>query len=277
MVDIVIVTVLSFAAGFLGALTGLGGASIMVPLLTLLGVPIKYAIAAGMVTVIATSSGSAASYVEKELTNIRVAMYLEMYTVVGAVVGALITSFVAAKLLYFFFAGFLVTSLLGLRGHLGDDLPPPHGQDSLSSWLDLRGAYYDEALGRRVEYRVTNAILGGLGMFIAGLAAGMLGIGAGAFKVSVQEVILKLPSKVSSTTSNFIIGMTAFAGASVYLVTGLLYVNLVAPMAIGTAFGALLAARILNKFRNVTIRYLFLLVILYLIIQMLYNGVVASW
>jgi len=121
--------------------------------------------------------------------------------------------------------------------------------------------------------KLENAHLSGLGMLVAGLAAGMLGIGAGAFKVSVQEVILKMPSKVSSTTSNFIIGVTALAGASVYFVSGLLFVSLAAPMAIGTTFGALAGGRILNRIPNRRIRYMFLVVVVALILQMLYKGI----
>ena len=226
------ITFLSFLAGFVGALTGLGGGSIMIPLLTVLGVPIKNAIAAGMITVIATSSGSAASYVERELTNVKVAMYLEMFTVTGAIIGAIITSFIAPKLLFFFFAFFLISSLTGLRKNMNVEIPEISKQDKISKWLKLEGEYYDEALKQKVQYKVTNAIPGGLGMLIAGLAAGMLGIGAGAFKVSVQELILKLPSKVSSTTSNFIIGMTALAGTTVYLSTGLICINLAAPICV---------------------------------------------
>lgn len=277
MLNMAVIMLLSFITGLIGALTGLGGGSIMIPLLTILGVPIKHAVAAGLITVIATSSGSAATYVERELTNVRVAMYLELYTVIGAIIGAIITNFIAPRLLYFFFAGFLMTSFIGLRGYIGRELPVVEKQDKLSSWLKLEGSYYDEALKRVVDYRITNAFPGGLGMLIAGLAAGMLGIGAGAFKVSVQELLLKMPSKVSSTTSNFIIGMTALAGASVYLTMGLINVNLAAPMAIGTTLGAVIGSKILNKFKNVTIRYLFLIVVLYLIIQMLYKGVTTSW
>lgn len=239
--------------------------------------PIKYAIATGMVVIIATSCGSAASYVEKQLTNVRIAMYLELYTVVGAIIGAVITSFISAKLLYFFFAAFLMTSFIGLKGHLGKELPTVEKQDRVSAWLNLEGSYYDEALAMKIDYKITNAVPGGVGMFVAGLAAGMLGIGAGAFKVCVQELCLKMPSKVSSTTSNFIIGMTALGGSTVYLIKGLIYLDLVAPMAVGATLGALLGARILNRFRNVTIRYLFLAIVLYLIIQMLYNGVTAPW
>lgn len=275
MIDLVLLMILSFITGLLGALTGLGGGSIIIPLLTLLGVPIKHAIAAGMVTIIATSSGTAASYVERKITNVRAAMYLEIYTIIGAILGAIITSFISAKLLYFFFAGYLITSFIGLRSHLNKEILIVDKQDRISKWLNLEGSYFDEALNKEVNYKLTNAIQGGLGMFIAGLAAGMLGIGAGAFRVSVQELILKMPSKVSSTTSNFIIGMTALAGSTVYLTMGLIHANLVAPMAIGTTLGAILGARILNKLSNVTIRYLFLIIVFYLIIQMLYKGMIT--
>ena len=273
MIDMIVVLLITLAAGFLGALTGLGGGSIMVPVLVALDVPVKYAIAASMITIIATSSGSAASYVRERITNVRAAFYLEMFTITGAIIGATITSFIAPRYLYFFFAAFLLSSFLGISGHLKEDFPKKAKQDRLSRWLGLEGSYFDQAENREVKYKMTNAGLGGLGMFVAGLAAGMLGIGAGAFKVSVHELILKMPSKVSSTTSNFIIGITALAGASVYFASGLIFIGLAAPMAVGTTIGALLGGRILNRFHNRYIRYLFLLIVLILIIQMLYKGV----
>jgi uncharacterized membrane protein YfcA len=273
MIDMIVVLLITLAAGFLGALTGLGGGSIMVPVLVALDVPVKYAIAASMITIIATSSGSAASYVRERITNVRAAFYLEMFTITGAIIGATITSFIAPRYLYFFFAAFLLSSFLGISGHLKEDFPKKTKQDRLSRWLGLEGSYFDQAENREVKYKMTNAGLGGLGMLVAGLAAGMLGIGAGAFKVSVHELILKMPSKVSSTTSNFIIGITALAGASVYFASGLIFIGLAAPMAVGTTVGALLGGRILNRFHNRSIRYLFLLIVLILIIQMLYKGV----
>jgi uncharacterized membrane protein YfcA len=273
MIDMIVVLLITLAAGFLGALTGLGGGSIMVPVLVALDVPVKYAIAASMITIIATSSGSAASYVRERITNVRAAFYLEMFTITGAIIGATITSFIAPRYLYFFFAAFLLSSFFGISGHLKEDFPKKAKQDRLSRWLGLEGSYFDQAENREVKYKMTNAGLGGLGMFVAGLAAGMLGIGAGAFKVSVHELILKMPSKVSSTTSNFIIGITALAGASVYFSSGLIFIGLAAPMAVGTTVGALLGGRILNRFHNRSIRYLFLLIVLILIIQMLYKGV----
>jgi uncharacterized membrane protein YfcA len=276
MIDMLTVLVISIFAGFLGALTGLGGGSIMTPILVELGVPLKYAIAASMVTIIATSSGSAASYVRERITNVKAAFYLEMFTIIGAIIGATITAFIQPRLLYFFFAAFLLTSFYGLSGHMKKELPKAVKQDRFSKFLELQGSYYDQAAHKQVKYKMTNALPGGLGMLVAGLAAGMLGIGAGAFKVSVHELILKMPSKVSSATSNFIIGITALAGASVYFASGLLFVGLAAPMAIGTTIGAIVGGRILNRLPNRFIRSLFLVIVFALVIQMLYRGITAQ-
>jgi len=273
LIDMISLLVISIFTGFLGALTGLGGGSIMVPILVGLNVPVKYAIAASMVTIIATSSGSASSYVKEHITNVKAAFYLEIFTITGAIIGATITAFIEPRFLYFFFAAFLLTSFYGLSGRLREDFPKRVKQDKFSRWLEIEGSYYDQAARKQVSYKMTNAALGGLGMAIAGLAAGMLGIGAGAFKVSVHELILKMPSKVSSTTSNFIIGITALAGASVYFASGLLFVGLAAPMAVGTTIGAIIGGRILNRFPNRIIRYLFLVIVSALIVQMLYRGI----
>ncbi|TLX96724.1 MAG: sulfite exporter TauE/SafE family protein [Thaumarchaeota archaeon] len=275
MVDVLTVLLISILAGLLGSLVGLGGSLITTPALVALGVPVKFAIAAGMVTIIATSSGSASSYVKEKIVNVKAAMYLEMFTIVGAIAGASITSVVPAKFLYFFFAAFLLTSFLGI-GRLGrDEVPQAVVQDGLARWLELEGSYHDKSLGKDVNYKLTRPALGGAGMFVAGIAAGMLGIGAGAFKVSVHELILKMPPKVSTTTSSFIIGMTALAGASVYFFSGLLYLDLAAPMMVGTTLGAFLGGRALNRIRSSTLRRLFLVVILLVLVEMLYKGITA--
>ncbi len=275
MVDVITVLLISIFAGLLGSLVGLGGGVIMIPALIFLGIPVKYAIAASMVTIIATSSGSAASYVKQRIANVRVAMYLEMFTIVGAIVGASVTNLVAPKFIYFFFAAFLMTSFVGIRRRISEEVPGDVKQDGLAKWLGLAGTYYDQNLARDVNYKLTRPALGGAGMFVAGLAAGMLGIGAGAFKVSVQEIVLRMPSKVATTTSNFIIGMTALAGASVYFFSGLLYLDLAAPMMVGATTGAFLGARWLNRFRNTSLRKLFLLVVVLVLIEMLYEGLIA--
>ncbi len=273
MLNMISLLLIALPVGFLGSLTGLGGASILVPILVTLGVPVKEAIASGMVTIIATSSGSASSYVKEGIANVKVAMYLEVFTTVGAIVGATITTRIAPVFLYFFFALFLMTSFLKVRGIFLHELFQPAAQDRFSHWLELHGSYFDGALHRNIDYKVTHALEGGLGMFIAGIAAGMLGIGAGAFKVTVQERILRLPPKVSSTTSNFIIGMTALAGTSVYFASGLLNLTLMGPLAVGTTLGAVAGGRVLNRLGNRTLRILFFGIIVLLIIQMLYKGV----
>jgi uncharacterized membrane protein YfcA len=271
MLNMAILLFISIPVGFLGALTGLGGASILIPILASFGIPLKVAIASSMVSVIATSSGSASSYVKKGISNIKVAMYLEMFTIIGAILGATITTIIPPVYLYFFFAGFLLTSFLKFRDSY-EYIYLYENQDKISNWLELKGSYFDEAKNKVIEYEVNNAIWGGIGMFIAGLAAGMLGIGAGAFKVTVQENILRLPPKVSSTTSNFIIGMTALAGTSVYLFSGLLNLSLMAPMAIGTTIGAFIGGKILNRLKDDSLRILFFIIVIFLIGQMLYKG-----
>jgi uncharacterized membrane protein YfcA len=272
MLNMISLLLISIPIGFLGSLTGLGGASILVPLLVMLGVPVKEAIASAMVTIIATSSGSASSYVKEGITNVKVAMYLEMFTTVGAILGATITTIIAPVYLYFFFAAFLTTSFVRWKGAEKDGFAPLKDQDNLSKWLELEGSYFDEARKETVQYRVNNVLLGGMGMFVAGLAAGMLGIGAGAFKVTVQERIMKLPPKVSSTTSNFIIGMTALAGTSIYFASGLLNLTLMAPLAVGTTAGAITGGRILNRLSDRGLRVLFFGIVIFLIAQMLYKG-----
>ncbi len=263
---------ISVLVGFLGSLIGLGGAATLIPILVLIGVPVKEAIASAMVVIIATSSGSAASYVKQRIANIKIAMFLEMFTVIGAIAGATITTIINPVFLYFFFAAFLMTSFLRFRKRRLAVLQP---QDRVSRWLGLNGSYYDESLKKQVSYQANHAILGGLGMLVAGLAAGMLGIGAGAFKVTVQENVLHLPPKVASTTSNFIIGMTALAGLSVYLASGLMNLTLMAPMAIGGTIGSIIGGRILNRLNNRLLAVLFFTVVVYIIIQMLYKGVTA--
>lgn len=276
--DMLSLFLISVPVGFIGSLTGLGGASILIPLMVFFGIPVKEAIASAMVSVVATSSGSASAYVRERLANVRIAMYLEMFTCVGAIVGATITTWIAPLYLYFFFAAFLMTSFLKVGGGSAQEgrSGEPHRTGRLSGWLELEGSYFDEATGETVHYRADRPILGGMGMMVAGLAAGMLGIGAGAFKVTVQENVLKLPPKVASTTSNFIIGMTALAGTSVYLFSGLLNITLMAPMAVGTTLGAVAGGRVLNRLTGTLLRVLFFAVVILLIAQMLYKGI-RSW
>jgi uncharacterized protein len=274
MLNMLTLGLMAVPVGFLGSLIGLGGAAILTPILVLMGIPVKEAIASCMVTIIATSSGSASSYVRQRITNIKVAMFLEMFTITGAIIGATITTRIDPVYLYFFFAAFLMLSFFRLRMSK-DGLIMSGKQDKVSQRLELHGSYYDEAHKKVVEYKVDNALLGGAGMMVAGVAAGMLGIGAGAFKVTVHEKIMHMPTKVSSTTSNFVIGMTALAGTSIYLFSGLLNLTLMAPMAIGATVGAIIGGRFLNKISNKVLKILFLIIVVILIGQMLYKGISA--
>ncbi len=266
---------ISVMVGFLGSLTGLGGASMLTPILVMFGVPVKEAVACGMVAIIATSSGSASSFVRQKITNIRLAMYLEMFTIIGAIIGATITVIIAPVFLYFLFAAFLLTSFINIRKSFQDEYTPPATQDRLSRWLGLHGSYFDKSKNKIVRYKATNSLLGGAGMLVAGIAAGILGIGAGAFKVIVHEKVLKVPSKVSTATSSFVIGMTALAGVSVYLFSGLLNLTLMAPMAVGVTIGAVVGGRLLCRFKDKHLKILFMIIVVVLIVQMLYKGVTA--
>jgi uncharacterized membrane protein YfcA len=273
MLDMLSLGLISIVVGFLGSIMGLGGGMILIPIMTLIGVPLKEAIAAAMASIVATSSGSASAFVKSGLSNIKIAMFLEVFTITGAILGATVTSVIPAVYLYFFFSAFLLTSFLGFK-RFNNEYICIENQDKVSKWLGLKGRYFDASQNKYIDYQATHALLGGGGMFIAGIAAGMLGIGAGAFKVTVQDNILKMPPKVSSATSNFIIGMTALAATSVYLYSGLINLTLVAPIAVGTTIGSIIGGRILNKLNNKLIRIIFYIISL-MIVQMIYKGITA--
>jgi uncharacterized membrane protein YfcA len=264
---------ISTAAGFLGAMTGMGGGVVLVPALTLLGVDIKHAIAASMVAVIATSTGSAAAYVRDRITNLKVGMFLEMFTILGALVGATITVTSGRQWLFVLFGLVLLASSVAefLRRRRGQSTVSH--QDAFSHWLELEGSYYDRAEQQKVDYRATRAHLGGLAMFGAGLVAGLLGIGAGALKVLVFDLVMGLPSKVSTTTSNLIIGVTALAGTSVYLAGGLVDPGYAAPVILGVLLGAALGTWLLVRVTNRVVGELFMGVLLLLGAQMVWRGI----
>lgn len=275
--SVTLLILLSTIIGFLGSLTGLGGASILVPILIFFGIPIKEAIAAGMIAIIGSSSGSALSYVRNQIANVRLAMFLEIFTVIGGIAGATLTIIINPVYLYFFFAAFLATSFIRIRSGSEPISNDKDKRDFFSRWLACEGAYYDKSCDKKIEYYPKNTLIGGVGMFIAGIAAGMLGIGAGAFKTTVHENILRMPTKVSSATSNFIIGMTALGGASVYIFSGLLNLSLMAPIAIGTTIGAIVGGRILNRIKDKYLKILFLVIVSVLIVQMIYKGITYIW
>jgi len=264
---------ISVVAGFVGAMSGMGGGVVLIPAMTLLGMDIKQAIAISIVSVIATSSGSASAYVRDRITNLKVGMFLEMFTIVGALVGAAITLASGQNALFIAFGLVLLASWGALFAERHQEWRPAGRQDRISRWLELRGSYYDHASQQEIRYRGVRAYLGGPLMFGAGLIAGMLGIGAGALKVLIHDLVMGLPPKVSTTTSNLIIGVTALAGTSVYLAAGVIDPGLIAPVMLGILLGAFLGTKVLVRITNKAVRRFFLIVLLVLAVEMLTRGI----
>jgi uncharacterized protein len=262
----------SFIAGLLGSLTGLGGGVVLVPLLTIFfKVDIHYAIGASLVSVIATSSGAAAAYVREGFSNIRIGMFLEIATTVGALCGAFLATRVSAKALAIIFGVVLLYSAYlsrKPRTRQQRDLPP----DSLATRLKMNGSLPSEEGGSR-HYNPQNVPGGFSLMFAAGAISGLLGIGSGAMKVLALDQVMKLPFKVSTTTSNFMIGVTAAASAGIYLNRGYIDPALAMPVILGVLSGSLLGARILIKAETKVLRLIFSLVIVTLGAQMIYKGI----
>ena len=260
----------SFTAGLLGALTGLGGGVVIVPMLTLLfGIDIRYAIGASLVSVIATSSGAAASYLREGYTNLRVGMLLEVATTIGALVGGALATLLAPAIVSVIFGIVLMVSAALVIYARGEPvfLQQP---DPLAQRLRLDGSY-PMPDGER-SYHVGKVPAGFALMIVAGALSSLLGIGSGAVKVLALDRIMRLPFKVSTTTSNFMIGVTAATGAGVYLHRGYIDPGLAMPVMLGVLAGSMLGARLLMRLHTVVLQRLFAAVILALSIEMIYNG-----
>jgi uncharacterized protein len=263
----------SIAAGVLGSLVGLGGGVLIVPLLTLaFGLPIYFAIGASIVSVIATSSGAAAAYVRDHLTNLRVGMFLELGTTTGAVTGAFLAGLLVPNLLFVLFGFILLISVVPLVFKIGEELPKEVKNDRLARWLSLSGTYPDKHLGRQVPYEVTRTPLGMAMMYVAGIISGLLGIGSGSFKVLAMDTAMRLPMKVSTTTSNFMIGVTAAASAGIYFSRGDIPPLIAAPVALGVLLGAFIGSHVLTRLSNKALRLIFLPVLVVIAIQMVMRG-----
>ena len=278
MVEILQFMLIAVFAGFLGSLVGLGGGIIITPALTILfGFDIKYAIGASIVAVIATSSGSAIAFVKDHVSNMRVGMLLEVFTTAGGVVGALMAGVFSSKLLYIFFSLILLNSFYGMLKKTGLITKVKKEEeiienDKYADKYKLNSTYYDKATGETVKYNVTNVPQGSLVMFGAGFASGLLGIGSGAFKVVALDTYMKLPIKVSTATSNFMMGVTATASALIYFFNGTINPAIAAPIAIGTLIGSRTGAKVMQRLDAKYIRYIFLPILLFTIINMLLKG-----
>lgn len=266
----IIVLVGSYLAGLLGSLTGLGGGVVIIPLLTLvLNVNIHYAIGASLISVIATSSGSAAAYVKEGITNIRLGMFLEIATTVGAMLGAVLALYMQTNVIAIIFGLILIFSaMMSLRKK------KEHLAEHKSIWaqkLKLNGSYpQNNAI---VNYSVSNVGGGFFMMLFAGVISGLLGIGSGALKVVAMDGIMRIPFKVSTTTSNFMIGVTAAASAVVYLQRGYIDPGLSMPVVIGVLLGAITGSKILVQASSSQwVRWVFAVIVTFLAVQMIYNG-----
>jgi len=260
----------SILAGFLGAVLGIGGGMIVVPVLTLyFEVDIRYAIAASLVSIVATSSGAAASFLRDHLTNLRVAVVLEIGTVAGAVTGFLIVTWIEPKLLFLVFGFFLLFSVSMMLRKRGDNLADV--DHPWSRALKLGGTFSDET-GKRIDYKVANVPVGLAVMYVAGVLSAILGIGSGVLKVLAMDSAMKLPIKVSSATSNFMIGVTATASAGAYFLQGMIRPEIAAPVAVGIIIGSWFGARAMIAMKPKTIRYLFATLLGVVSFQMIWRG-----
>jgi uncharacterized protein len=259
----------SVLAGFLGSLTGLGGGVVIVPVLVLIfKVDIRYAIGASLVSVIATSSGAAAAYVREGLSNVRIGMFLEVATTLGALLGAYLTAKVSPEWIAIIFGvALLYSAYASFRKQSDHAASAPSG---LAEKLEMHGSYPTPA-GQQ-QYSAQHVPLGFGIMFGAGTLSGLLGIGSGAVKVLAMDQAMKLPFKVSTTTSNFMIGVTAAASAGIYLARGYIHPGLAMPVLLGVLGGSMIGAKVLMKAKVATLKILFAVVIVALGAEMIYSG-----
>ncbi|SEM87348.1 hypothetical protein SAMN05216431_11148 [Ligilactobacillus sp. WC1T17] len=271
----IIMLLIGLFAGIMGAILGIGGGMIITPIVTLaLGLDIKYAIGASIIAVIATSSGSTIAFLRDDVLNLRVAMFLEIFTTIGAIIGALLTGLFDPMILYILFGSLLIFSSWNMYRKLcrGQEVLKRVEPDHLAQKLRLNSSYYDKNLHQQIDYQVENVPLGSLIMFGAGLASGMLGIGSGAFKVMAMDGAMKMPLKPSSATSNLMMGVTAAASATVYFFNGSIRPEIAVPLALGIIGGATIGSRIMQILPSKVIRAVFIPILLYLGLQMILKG-----
>ncbi|WP_419494535.1 sulfite exporter TauE/SafE family protein [Chryseobacterium bernardetii] len=267
----VLVLLGSICAGIIGSLSGLGGGIVVIPMLTiLLGVDIHYAIGAALVSVIATSSGSAAAYVKEGIVNMRLGMFLEVATTSGAVIGALISSAAPSSYIAILFGMALIFSAGNSLRKKEESVVRESSKIAIALKLP---SDYPIKKNEKVNYGTKN-VIGGFGMMgFAGMLSGMLGIGSGAFKVIAMDTIMKIPFKVSTTTSNFMMGVTALASCVIYIQKGYIIPDICLPVMIGVLLGAIIGSKILMSTDTKKLRKVFAFIIFFLAFNMIYNGI----
>ena len=273
---VLVLGLISLAAGALGSVVGLGGGVVVVPVLTLLfHIDIRLAIGASIVAVIATSSGAAAAYVRDRLTNLRAGMFLEVATTTGAICGAFLTTVLPVRALFVIFALVVGVSAFATFRKRHAAAPLAASNDRIADALKLHGSYFDPAEGREVAYKVTGTKLGLAIMYAAGLVSALLGVGSGVLKVPALDLAMHVPIKVSSATSNFMIGVTAAASAGVYFTRGDVDPIIAAPVAVGVLAGSLVGARVLGRITSKAVRLTFVAVMVVICVEMLQRGVLG--
>lgn len=278
VVTILIITFgIGLLGGFIGSILGIGGGLIVTPILTIaLGLDIKYAIAASIIVVIATSSGSAIAYLKDNVINLRVAMFLEIFTTIGGLIGALITGVIAPWILYALFALLMAYAVINMFIKLKNEGAAVVSAASSSKFADklkFNNSYFDENLKKNINYKVKNVTGGSAIMLGAGVMSGLLGIGSGIFKVIAMDTIMKIPLKPSSATSNFMMGVTAAASAIIYFLNGTILPEVAVPVCLGVLLGAILGTRVMPKLNQKVLRVLFIIVMLFFCFQMAIKAV----
>jgi uncharacterized membrane protein YfcA len=270
-------------AGFVGALFGVGGGIVIIPFLTtVVGLSIHEAIAISIVTVIATSNAGGSSYVEQKITNVRLAMFLEVGTTSGALIGSIMALLLQSSTLFFILATLMIyISYSQLRIHLrvdpARDLAKQNPQDSVSKYLGLKGTFFDAAENQNVEYSITGAMKGSSISLFAGIMSGLLGVGGGVIKVAAMNLFMNVPMKVAIATSKFMIGVTAVTGALLFFLAGLVDIYLLAPIALGTTLGATIGTIVFNKIRTSALRKAFGVVVIYFAYTMFAQGLALAF
>ena len=263
----------SILAGLIGSMSGQGGGVVLIPVLTFFGFDIKQAIAISNLSVIAISTAAAPGYLRRHMPNFNTGAFLEACAIVGAFGGALVTLASGKRTLFFLFGSILLASWSVLRKPRERSSKSIGQQDALSQWLRLEGSYYDHVERRTIAYRGTHAAFAGLLTLGAGLVTGLLGMGGSALMVLILERLMGLPTKVSLTTSNLIIGVVALAGANIYLEAGLINLWLVPPVILGAPLGALIGSKFLVHLKNQKARAIFFGVLVLLGIEMIVRGI----
>jgi uncharacterized protein len=272
-------------AGLLGALLGVGGGIFLVPAMVLVfHLPMKIAVAASVVSVIATSNAGGSSYVDQRITNLRLGMFLEIFTTIGALSGSVLALYLhdwamqlifSAMLAYMAYAAFSTRNLDDERiasGAFAHARP-----DRFARWLKLRGEYYDEAAGREVEYVVNGVPTGASIGYLAGLASGLLGVGGGVLKVSAMNRYMNVPMKAAVGTSKLMIGVTAAVSSILFFIAGLIHFMVVGPVAVGTTAGATAGTFIMNRLHTAWLKWLLAILMVYLAYEMLAKGLDAGF